>query len=56
MPQTIPDGWVLVPKEATFEMYQATSRHCEDVLKAGEPPNPFRVWSQMIAAAPEPPK
>jgi hypothetical protein len=47
------EGLVVVPREATFGMYGATSKHCEDVLKAGEPPNPFRVWSLMIAAAPD---
>jgi hypothetical protein len=47
------EGLVVVPGEATFGMYDATSKHCEDVLKAGEPPNPFRVWSLMISAAPD---
>ena len=47
------EGLVVVPREATFGMYDATSKHCEDVLKAGEPPNPFRVWSLMISAAPD---
>ena len=45
-------GVRLVPADATFQMYDATKDHCEQTNSAGDPPNPFRIWSLMITASP----
>lgn len=49
-------GVRLVPSEATFQMYEAAMPHCEQTNSAGDPPNPFRIWSLMLPASPYAPQ
>ena len=46
--RVVPEGWVVVPREATEVMVEAGWIDKEDV-------NPDEIWSAMLASAPPPP-
>lgn len=48
----VPEGWQLVPKEATHEMLCAVPRVTGGKLPTLEPAR--RIWTAMLAAAPSP--
>lgn len=54
--QGVPDGWQLVPKEPTQEMFDAGDGTFECSYTGTPTSSPARVWVAMLASAPSAPQ